>query len=188
MKDDQEEAFEKLLSAQLTRTVDFVKFAETKNAALLTFTSAWILGSISLVTGTASLPFGYDKAFLFALPLFGLAGITCILSFLPKLLGDFHEPENDTKSLLYWEHIAEVPVRDFAVQAEQRYKPGANQSCTKGYLEDLSVQISVNARIAQRKFRSFKLAARFTLLAFLVLVLPPLWIAARFLRLFQLTD
>jgi hypothetical protein len=33
-KDDQQEAYEKLLSATLPRAVDFVKFAETKNAAL----------------------------------------------------------------------------------------------------------------------------------------------------------
>jgi hypothetical protein len=39
-RDDQEEAFDKLLSAHLARTQDFVKFAEAKNAALLTFSSA----------------------------------------------------------------------------------------------------------------------------------------------------
>jgi hypothetical protein len=51
MKDDQEEAFEKILSTQLGGTIDFVKFAETKNAALLTFSSAWIIGTINLLTG-----------------------------------------------------------------------------------------------------------------------------------------
>ncbi|WP_439360539.1 hypothetical protein [Bradyrhizobium sp. DASA03007] len=43
MKDDQEDAFEKTLSTQLNRNIDFLKFAETKNAALLTFSSAWIM-------------------------------------------------------------------------------------------------------------------------------------------------
>ncbi|RXG95803.1 hypothetical protein [Bradyrhizobium zhanjiangense] len=37
MKDDQEDAFEKTLSTQLSRNIDFAKFAETKNAALLMF-------------------------------------------------------------------------------------------------------------------------------------------------------
>ena len=63
MRDDQEEAFEKILSSQLTRTIDFVKFAETKNAALLTFSSAWIIGAINLLTGQATLPLGYNVAF-----------------------------------------------------------------------------------------------------------------------------
>ncbi|MHC2253639.1 hypothetical protein ACVILK_003331 [Bradyrhizobium embrapense] len=32
---------------RLVRTIDFVKFAETKNAALLTFSSAWIIGTMN---------------------------------------------------------------------------------------------------------------------------------------------
>jgi hypothetical protein len=35
------EAFGDMLSAALARVVDFLKFAEAKNAALLTFASAW---------------------------------------------------------------------------------------------------------------------------------------------------
>jgi hypothetical protein len=34
-------AFGDVLSASLVRVTDFLKFAETKNAALLTFASAW---------------------------------------------------------------------------------------------------------------------------------------------------
>ncbi|MCP1835749.1 hypothetical protein ACVMIH_007645 [Bradyrhizobium sp. USDA 4503] len=63
MKDNQEKAFEKTLSTQLVRTIDFVKFAEIKNAALLTFSSAWIIGTINLLTSQASLPLGYNVAF-----------------------------------------------------------------------------------------------------------------------------
>ncbi|WP_128932116.1 hypothetical protein [Bradyrhizobium zhanjiangense] len=62
MKDDQEDAFGRL-STQLSRNIDFVKFAETKNAALLTFSSAWIIGSINLLTGQSTLPLGYNVAF-----------------------------------------------------------------------------------------------------------------------------
>ena len=52
-KNDQQEAFEKLLSSVLGRVVDFLRFAEAKNAALLTFSSAWILASTTLLTGSA---------------------------------------------------------------------------------------------------------------------------------------
>lgn len=41
VKNDQQEAFEKILTSNLMRAIDFVKFAEAKNAALLTFNSAW---------------------------------------------------------------------------------------------------------------------------------------------------
>ncbi|MCP3392392.1 hypothetical protein NLM27_26970 [Bradyrhizobium sp. CCGB12] len=41
----------------------------------------------------------------------------------------------------------------------ERYKPGENHSVTERYLDDLCVQISVNARIAERKFAMFTIAA-----------------------------
>ena len=50
-KDQRREAFGGILSASLARVVDFLKFAETKNAALLTFASAWTLALINLLTG-----------------------------------------------------------------------------------------------------------------------------------------
>lgn len=108
MKDDQEDSFEKLLSTQLSRNIEFVKFAETKNAALLTFSSAWI-GSINLLTRQATLPPGYTAAFCVALPLFAAAGLVCILSFVPQVLDRFHQHNADDKRLLYGGHIAEIP-------------------------------------------------------------------------------
>jgi hypothetical protein len=40
---EQRDALDKALSGVLSRTIDFLKFAETKNAALLTFAKAWLL-------------------------------------------------------------------------------------------------------------------------------------------------
>ncbi|MDA9476732.1 hypothetical protein XI03_19875 [Bradyrhizobium sp. CCBAU 65884] len=182
MKNDQEEAFEKVLSTQLSRNIDFVKFAETKNAALLTFSSAWIIGSINLLTGQSILPLGYNVAFCVALPLFALAGLVCILSFVPQVLARFHQPEDDAKSLLYWEHIADIPVGRYHERVTERYKPGENRSVTERYLDDLCVQISVNARVARRKFMMFNIAAYCVFAAILVLASPPLWWGLRLLQ------
>ncbi|RXH30996.1 hypothetical protein XH99_11085 [Bradyrhizobium nanningense] len=182
MKDDQEEAFEKILSTQLSRNIDFVKFAETKNAALLTFSSAWIIGSINLLTGQSILPLGYNVAFCVALPLFAVAGLICILSFTPQVLARFHQPTDDAKSLLYWEHIADIPVGRYHERVTERYKPGENHSVTERYLNDLCVQISVNARVATRKFTMFNIAAGCVFAAILVLASPPLWWGFRLLQ------
>ena len=46
---EQRETLEGALSSTLSRTIDFLKFAETKNAALLTFASAWLLALASLL-------------------------------------------------------------------------------------------------------------------------------------------
>ncbi|AMA60126.1 Pycsar system effector family protein [Bradyrhizobium sp. CCGE-LA001] len=181
MKDDQEDAFEKVLSTQLSRNIDFVRFAETKNAALLTFSSAWIIGSINLLTGQATLPAGYAVAFCVALPLFAAAGLVCILSFVPQILDRFHQQDDDDKSLLYWGHVAEIPVGRYHARVTERYKPQENHSVTERYLDDLCVQISVNARIAMRKFTMFNIAAGFVFAAVLVLSLPPIWWGIRHL-------
>jgi hypothetical protein len=50
-KGERREAFRQVLSASLARVIDFLKFAETKNAALLTFASAWTFASINVLTG-----------------------------------------------------------------------------------------------------------------------------------------
>jgi len=176
----QEEAFEKILSAQLARNLDFVKFAETKNAALLTFSSAWIIGLVNL-SNRSGLPFGYDVAFGAAILFFAIAGLICIFSFIPQLLGRFHEPEHGEKSLLYWGHIAELPVAKYHSQVEKLYKPDSGRRVTTRYLDDLSVQISVNACIAARKFSMFSVAARFVLAAFAALSIPSLLWAIHFL-------
>jgi len=175
VKNDQEEALEKILSSQLSRTIDFVKFAETKNAALLTFSSAWIIGAINLLTGAATLPLGYNVAFCVALPLFAVGGLVSITSFVPQVLARFYAAESDAKSLIYWGDIADIPVERYHERVIDRYKPPEDHSVTDRYIDDLCVQISVNAKIATRKFTLFNIAAGFVFGAIFILMLPPFW-------------
>lgn len=170
-KNDQEEAFEKLLSADLARTLDFVKFAEAKNAALLAFASAWIVASINLLTGSNKLPSGYSTAFTAALPFFGLAGLICIISFLPRMLNSFYKPADGSKHLLFFGDVATLDIGAFKDRITERYMPKDGCSATAGYLEDLTVQIAVNSRIAKRKFALFNFAALCVLAAISILML-----------------
>ncbi|KLU22128.1 hypothetical protein EOS_32240 [Caballeronia mineralivorans PML1(12)] len=82
-KDDQQEQLDKIMSANLSRAIDFVKFAETKNGALLTFCSAWIIALTGLLhTDTPLPPSAADGAKL-ALPFFAIAALLAVLSFIP---------------------------------------------------------------------------------------------------------
>lgn len=63
----------------------------------------------------------------------------------------------------------------------ERYRPGETHSVTERYLDDLCVQISVNARIATRKFTMFNIAAGFVFAAILALSSPPVWWGLRLL-------
>lgn len=177
-KNDQEEAYEKALSAALGRTIDMLKFAETKNAALLTFNSAWIVGSVNLLTTKSPLALGYDWAFTAALPLLGASALVSLCSFVPKLRlrGFFKRPTlNPAPNLLFFGDMAMIGA-DRADQAfRSAYEPATDRSATDRYLADLAVQLAVNGGIAAQKFALFNRAVWLDVLAMICLALPALW-------------
>ena len=181
-KDDQQEAFEKVLSGNLARVVDLIKFAETKNAALLTFAAFWILALINLLASGRSLPAGFANAFLLALPVFAASAFTCVLAFLPKIDLQHREPPDARyKNLLFFSDIATVPLAEYEAAARERYLPAPGQAASAEYLRDLAREVAVNARIADRKFRLFNWAARILSLAVAILIAPGLWHLAMWL-------
>ncbi len=108
------EVYEKVLSSTLARVIDFVKFAEAKNAALLTFASAWTLAIINLLSWDHPFPERIRPALEVALPLFVAAALVAIWSFLPKRkLEIFHRDPDQAKNFLYFGHIASFDVAAF---------------------------------------------------------------------------
>jgi hypothetical protein len=172
-KDDQQEAFERALSSALTRVIDFIKFAEAKNAALLTFSSAWIIGSVNFLTSDKPVSPLWRMSFTAAVPIFTGAAIIAILSFIPRTnLGRHHKDPERAKSLLYFGDAATFEPSAFRDRIRERYYPPDGESAARNYLDDLSVQIAVNSQIAARKFSYFNTGALFVLAA-LALFLPP---------------
>src|ERR1700739_3014702 len=103
----QKEALGELLTANLSRVIDFLKFAEAKNAALLTFSSAWIVASINLLSSGHSFPPGILSALAIALPLFVISALVAIWSFLPRRkLAKLHRDPKQSKSLIYYGAIS----------------------------------------------------------------------------------
>lgn len=184
-KNDQQEAYEKLMSANHGRMVDFVKFAEAKNAALLTFCSVWIGAIINLLKSPEGLPFGYRHAFMAALPLLAIAAVICLKSLLPRLLEQVYKRDDEYRNLLYFGDIAKGGVKEYPDMAAEIYMPEEGQSATPTYLHDLGVQIAIQSSIAHRKFRMFHWAGSLVLLAFVCMALPPIivggrWVIAQF--------
>jgi hypothetical protein len=181
MKDDQQEAFERVLTSTLTRTLDFLRFAEAKNAALLTFASAWIFGSINFLAGPSGLAGEWRVAFIVALPLFATSAVIAIISFLPKtMLSIFHRDPDQAKALLYFGDAAAFAPAAYKERVRERYCPPENESATRSYLDDLSVQIAVNSQITTRKLRFFNRGALVVLLGFAVLAIPAMRVIWRF--------
>lgn len=172
-KNDQEESFEKLMSANLARVVDFIKFAETKNAALLTFCSAWILASMNLISSGKSVPQFVTSGLKLALPFFTIAACISIASFIPKLsIREVLKSKEPGNNLLYFGDVAQTPIDDFRRRTRERYAPTGDRSITDEYMDDLSVQIAVNSRIAARKMRLFGYGAYAVQLAIFMIAAP----------------
>lgn len=175
-KNDQQEAFERLLTTTLSRTIDFLKFAEAKNAALLTFSSAWLLALLShadFFSSLSRLDIICDHA---CKTMFFLSALAALWAFLPrrKLPKFFRDPIAPA-SLIYFGDAARFDVASYVDRVKQSYFPSDEQSCTQTYLDDLAVQIAVNSRIANDKFSKFHWGGVFVLAAFVFIAIPPAW-------------
>ncbi|HVF46775.1 MAG TPA: Pycsar system effector family protein [Pyrinomonadaceae bacterium] len=160
-KSDQGLALEEILVAHLARVIDFLKFAEAKNAALLAFASAWIVGLTNLLSSGRTLPAGFTEAATIALGLFVLAALTAIISLLPKLGAqpDHGEEGQNSPSLLFFGHVATMTATSFISDARERYDATKNPAIATALQNDLADQIVTNSRIARRKYRTFNVGA-----------------------------
>ena len=82
---DPGESYERILTANLQRAIDFLRFAEAKNAALLALASGWAIAGANLEGNGHTMP-GPFPIFVPLAVLFSLcAAVLAIWSFLPRL-------------------------------------------------------------------------------------------------------
>jgi hypothetical protein len=175
-KDDQTVDFERILSSNLQRVIDFLKYAEAKNGALLTVASAWVLAIISLLSIDKPLPSGIGTIFSVTLPLFIGAGVLALLSFFPRIdlpwfLGGRRAGPHP-KNLLFFGDIASMTTSEYEQAARERYSPSGEQRVTDDYIHDLLVQIAVNSQITCRKLRLFAHGLRLIAIAAAIAFFP----------------
>jgi hypothetical protein len=171
-KNDQEEALDKVLTANLARIVDFVKFAEAKNGALATISSGWLIAIATLLSSGRPVPISLKSAMLYATPFLVIAGILAVVSFLPKVNLSSFTRLHSTKhkpNLLFFGDIAALGYDEYEEAVRKRYLAPNNRTITEDYLADLSVQIAVVSRIAMTKLRLFQCAMGCAVIAFMIL-------------------
>lgn len=169
------EAYDKLLTALLGRVLDMLRFAEAKNAALLAFASAWIVGILNLLSSGKPLPPGYQGVCYVALPLFIIAATVAIASLLPKLQTSTFtgDPKGRSQNLLFFGDIAGITVEGFKNDVRAAYRQTSDEP-TAAYLGDLEAQISINSKITRRKHRMFNVGAIAALIAVAAYSVPTL--------------
>ena len=176
------EAYEKILTANFQRTIDFLKYAEAKNGALLALASAWVVSIVNLLGGDKTVPTWMNISIRLTLVLALSAGICAMLSFMPKLnlirfLGGKRAGPH-SKNLLYYGDIASLPIKTLGQELHDRYMPGA-RGFKPEYIQDLVVQLSVNSEITLRKMLFFRWGITLILLAGLILLIPTIGMVGR---------
>jgi hypothetical protein len=171
-RNEQEEALDKALTANLARIVDFLKFAEAKNGVVATISSGWLIAIVTLLSAEKPIPTSLRSALLYATPFLVVAGLLAIASFLPKIdLSTFTRlnSKQHNPNLLFFGDIAELAYDQYEVQIRKRYLATIDRTITDDYLADLSIQIAVVSRIARTKFRFFQWSMSCVFAAFLIL-------------------
>jgi hypothetical protein len=158
-KPESNDAYEKLLLQNLQRVIDFLRFAEAKNAALLTISSALTI-AIGNILLNNSLSGGLKLGLWIVLVLVMVAGVIAISTFMPRLnLPEFlgGKPAGPhPKNLLYFGDIASLSIKEFKTMMGERYGPPDAVRMTPEYLDDLLVQVLVNSQITVSKMRVFR--------------------------------
>jgi Family of unknown function (DUF5706) len=169
---EKSEALEKLLLGSLQRTIDFLKYAEAKNGALLTLSSAWVLAILNLMF-RGGIPSG-DLYEYIVLPFLMLSAFAALCSFmprvhLPKFLGG-HRAGPHRKNLLYFGDVKSMTVSEFKAALYEHYCPADDRTVTDAYLHDLIVQVAINSEITSFKLLLFRVGLYFVGLAGLAFV------------------
>lgn len=171
MKPADAKALEPILLTNLTRAIDFVKFGEAKNAALLTFASAWLLASANLVMNPAARAVPQVLwGVIWGAPFLGLAAFLAVLSFLPRdSLKSFLRKDPDPTNLLFFGHLRALePKKGFQSIAARYLDITGRGELAEAYLCDLGCQIVVNSKIASWKFGLFRKGVFALLLGLLI--------------------
>ncbi len=82
-----------------------------------------------------------------------------------------HRDPTQPSNLLYFGHVAEYDTTAFQTRVRKRYLAQGDQAITDEYLDDLTIQISANSKIAHRKFIMFNVGATLILIALFALAL-----------------
>lgn len=151
-----------MLLGNLQRAIDFLRYAEAKNAALLTLSSALAVALSGLLLN-ANVPSGLKGGLGLSLLLAIVAALFALSTFMPRL----HVPTflggkpagPHPKNLLFFGDIASLTIIEFKQLLAERYGPPDAHVLKSGYLDDLHLQVLINSQITDGKMRVFRIGA-----------------------------
>ena len=185
-KPDLMDEFSSKLLKILQDVHDSQKFAEAKNAILLTFSGAGITSCIDLLTENGSeisdpLKFGLSLTII----LLSMSSVVCSLSFIPRinverilwlrnksLKKSNFLTRKHADNFYYFGYLQKYTYSQLLDALNDCYFDGKlNRNYKKEY-QDIAEQIVINSEITFRKFKIFTYAIYFLILSILVLPIP----------------
>ena len=149
---------EKLYQLYL-QTNELIKFAETKNAALIAFNGAVILGVLKLISDFKSAHW-FLFYLIFVLSMNLVSAFIMIVALAPQMISkELSNVVGKGTNLLYFGSIAKLNPDIYVELLKEKY---AFQSENEAYERDLARELIIVCQIAVRKFKLFKLAMAWT--------------------------
>lgn len=154
------------LTAIFQVVVDWVKFAEAKNAVILAFSGAGITAIVTSLSTTSKLPQSLYIGFLTSIVFLCITSLVCAISFLPKTDLEYivwlnKKPSKklgktiikDTDNLYYFGDLQKYNSMELLEAINKHYFEGQIQLPYKNEYLDIANQIVINSQIASMKFQ-----------------------------------
>jgi len=149
------------LTGRLQYALSFVdghlRFAETKNAALLAVAGSVAVALLTVVNGSPGPSLPVRLYLLYVIACSGFAAVVSLMSFLPQTHLPWIERSSaphETDNLLFFGHIRKYDPKDYWLSMSGH---PATTTIPRWQLA-VAEQVVINARIAARKFTMFKYA------------------------------
>ena len=158
--------------------IDWVKYAEKKNAGLLVAASGLVLSLAGRFPDKTS-PSGIRACFWIGCVSLVLSAVICLVSFIPQIEFPWIVSRRKTSSednLFFFGHIADFSPSEFV---DALYRGEGHQPAVNKLQLDLAGQIIVNARISLMKFRLFTVAAWLATLGIVFLICAAVQVLAQ---------
>ncbi|MED4990111.1 hypothetical protein ETC01_00705 [Geobacillus sp. NFOSA3] len=164
---------QKILTDLYSDIREWLKFAEAKNAALLTFDSACLFTLLRYQDVVFPKKDGYANLFFtISLIIILISIIILMISFLPKRfkkgLKNNEHSHPFSKNLLYYGDIVKYSPQRFLASIFHKYNID-NFDKNNKYFNDLCTQIISLSRISVRKYRMFKCSLVLNILFFIII-------------------
>ncbi|HEY9296009.1 MAG TPA: Pycsar system effector family protein [Phormidium sp.] len=152
---------------------DWLKFAEAKNAILLTFCGAAITAITTYVSTAANIPSSLRIGLLIAIFLLCLSSLTCTISFLPKTKPITTKSSNyklkDTDIFYFFGDLKKYNDAELLNSLNRLYFESTIPTPYKKEDLDIAKQITINSEIAAKKFDFFRIGVWLLILSILII-------------------